>query len=185
MKKYWLITTGVVVVIGSTLLLVLNKDKKETASGEKVESSQMADSGGKTAVTAVNSKAGEKGVPSEKEKHDETINDIKRMFKPEWEKVNQIAEQRLTALITEAQKEYKAKKENNLDVSRLDGKYRAIYSDYEESTKTLVDNIISNMQKEVIEKGLESNIGNEYFEMYRIQKEKRIEKVVNELKKLS
>lgn len=185
MKKYWVISAIGVVAIGTTLLLVLNKDKKETASGEKVESSQTADSGGKTAVTAVNSKAGTKGIPSEIEKQNETINDIKRMYEPEWEKVNQIAEKRLTALIAEAQKEYKVKKEGNIDVSRLEGKYVAIYNDYEETTKTLVENIISNMQKEVIEKGLQANIGDEYFDMYRFQKEKRIEKVVSELKKLS
>jgi hypothetical protein len=41
------------------------------------------------------------------------------------------------------------------------------------------------MQKEVIEKDLNQNIGQEYFDLYRIQKEKRIEKVVSELKKLS
>ncbi|MEH7180580.1 hypothetical protein [Neobacillus vireti] len=187
MKKYWFVAAASVVVICSALLLVINKDKKETVSGEKkaVESTQNADSSGNTGVINVNSKAGDKGISSEKEKQDEMIKDIRRMYQPEWERINQNAEKRLTALIREAEKEYKVKKERNIDVSRLEGKYRAIYNDYEESTKTLVDTIISNMQKEAIEKGLKENIGDEYFDMYEIQKEKRIEKVVTELKKLS
>ena len=102
----------------------------------------------------MNSKAGEKGIPSEKEKQDEIIDDIKRMYKPEWEKVNELADKRLAELIKQAQKEYKAKKERNQDVSRLEGKYLAIYNDYEQSTKTQVESIISSMQKEVIEKDL-------------------------------
>ena len=72
-----------------------------------------------------------------------------------------------------------------MDISRLEGKYLAIYHDYEESTKSQLEGVISNMQKEVIEKNLNENIGDEYFEIYQVQKEKRIEKVVSELKKLS
>ncbi|PAE38139.1 hypothetical protein CHI06_18740 [Bacillus sp. 7884-1] len=40
--------------------------------------------------------------------------------------------------MAQAQEEYKAKKERNLDISRIDGKYQAIYNDYEEDTKTIV-----------------------------------------------
>jgi hypothetical protein len=99
--------------------------------------------------------------------------------------VNQVADKRLSELMAQAQEEYKAKKERNLDISRINGKYQAIYNDYEEDTKTMVDKIISNIQKEVVENNLNSNIGNEYLQLYRIEKEKRIEKVSNELKKLS
>lgn len=168
MRKYW-IFSAVVVVIGAALLLVFNKDKAE-------ESAQKANSGEGIQATPVANKANP---------NDEIIEDIKRMYKPEWEKVNQLADKRLSELINQAQKEFKIKKESNQDVSRLEGKYLAIYNDYEESTKTQVDSIISNMQKEVIAKDLNNNIGDEYFELYRIQKEKRIEKMVSELKKLS
>jgi hypothetical protein len=99
--------------------------------------------------------------------------------------VNQLAEQRLAELIKQAEKEFNAKKERNQDVTRLEGKYIGIYKDYEQSTKSQIDRIIASMQKEVISKELKNNIGDEYFELYRIQKEKRNEKVVSELKKLS
>ncbi|WHZ02864.1 hypothetical protein QNH48_28760 [Neobacillus sp. YX16] len=197
MKKYWILTAGVVVVVGTTLLLVMNKDKKETASGgQKTEETvQRTSSGGKIvadqAANTANPKVDIEGTPLNQkasavvEKQEEMIEDIKKMYKPEWDKVNQIAEKRLTELIAQAQKEYKAKKERNQDVSRLEGKYLTIYNDYEESTKTQVDGIISTMQKEIIEKEIHNNIGDEYFEIYRFQKEKRIAKVVSELKKLS
>ena len=152
------------------------------------EKSQVVPNGrhrGEDAATAVNSKAGEKGIPLEKEKQDEIIHDIKRMYEPEWDQVNELADKRLSELIVQAQKEYKVKKERNQDVSRLEGKYLAIYNDYEQRAKTQVDGIVSNMQKEVIEKELQTNIGDKYLEMYRILKEKRIEKVASELKKLS
>lgn len=191
MKKYWISTAIVVVMIGTSLLLVFNKDKKEPASGEQTagESSQMANKHlTDKAATAANPKASEKPLPTEMSndaKQEDLINDIKKIYKPHLEKVNETAEKRLEQLILQAQKEYQAKKDRNMDVSRLEGKYLAIYHDYEESTKSQLDGIISNMQKEVIEKNLNNNIGDEYFEMYQIQKEKRIEKVVSELKKLS
>jgi hypothetical protein len=171
MKKYWILSAAVVVAIGATLLLVFNKDK---------ESSQIASSGGEIQAEPAANKAN----PNNSEK-EEIIEDIKRMYKPEWDKVNQLADKRLSELINQAQKEFKIKKDSNQDVSRLEGKYLAIYNDYEKSIKTQVDSIISNMQKELIAKNLNNNIGNEYFELYRIQKEKRIEKVVSELNKLS
>jgi hypothetical protein len=171
MKKYWILSAAVVVAIGATLLLVLNKDK---------ESSQIASSGGEIHAEPAANKAN----PNNSEK-EEIIEDIKRMYKPEWDKVNQLADKMLSELINQAQKEFKIKKDSNQDVSRLEGKYLAIYNDYEKSIKTQVDSIISNMQKELIAKNLNNNIGNEYFELYRIQKEKRIEKVVSELNKLS
>ncbi|MEH7494263.1 hypothetical protein [Neobacillus niacini] len=171
MKKYWILSAAVVVATGATLLLVFNKDK---------ESSQIARSGGEIHAEPVANKANLKNSENE-----EIIEDIKRMYKPEWDKVNQLADKRLSELINQAQKEFKIKKDSNQDVSRLEGKYLAIYNDYEQSTKTQVDSIISNMQKELIAKNLNNNIGDEYFELYRIQKEKRIEKVVSELKKLS
>jgi hypothetical protein len=194
MKKYWIIPAAVVVVTGTTLLLVFSQDKKDTASGSpetvavtKVVNKNTVDK----AADAANPKVSEGTIPAQQtsanqnDKAEEALNEIKRMYKPEWERVNQIADQRLTELVAQAQKEYKAKKENNMDVSRIEGKYLGILQDYEESTKTLVDNIISNMQKDVIEKNLQTNIGDEYFELYKIQKEKRTEKVVTELKKLS
>jgi hypothetical protein len=177
MKKYWILSSVVVVVvvIGAALLLVFNKDKagesaKRTASKEEIP------------VETVSNKAN--GIPTNK-KAEETLEEIKKMFNPQWEKVTQIADKRLSELMAQAQKEYKAKKEMNQDVTRLEGKYRTIFNDFEEDTKTQVDSIISNMQKEVIAKDLNNNIGEEYFELYRIQKEKRIEKVISELKKLS
>lgn len=172
MRKYWVASAlAVVVVAGTTLLLVFSNDKKETSSGENLVVSQV--------VNKTN-------LPDpEVKKQEETIEEIERMFKPEWEKVNQAAEQRLAELIKQAEKEFNAKKDRNQDVSRLEGKYLEIYNDYEQSTKTQVDRIIASMQKEVIAKELSNNIGDEYFELYRIQKEKRIEKVVSELKKLS
>lgn len=173
MKKYWILSAAVVVAVGATLLLVFNKDKAE-------ESSQMASSEEKVQAEPVANKTNPKISENE-----EIIEDIKRMYKPEWEKVNQLADKRLSELINQAQKEFKIKKESNQDVSRLEGKYLSIYNDYEQSTKTQIDSIISNMQKEVIAKDLNNNIGDEYFEFYRIEKEKRIEKVVSELKKLS
>jgi hypothetical protein len=193
MKKYGMISAVVVVVIGTTLLLVFNKDNKEkvvgttqvTASQEEVQVDPIANK--------ANPKVGVNGTPTsnkaaenqQAQKQEEILEDIKKMIKPEWEKVNQHADKRLTELMAQAQKEYKAKKERKLDISRIDGKYRAIYNDYEEDTKTMVDSIISNIQKEVVENNLNSNIGNEYLQLYRIEKEKRIEKVSNELKKLS
>jgi hypothetical protein len=99
--------------------------------------------------------------------------------------VNQVAEKRLSELINQAQKEYKIKKDSSQDLSRLEGKYLGIFNGYEQSIKEQVESIISNVQKEAIAKELNNNIGEEYFELYRIQKEKRIEKIVNELKKLS
>jgi hypothetical protein len=171
MRKYWVASALAVVVAGTTLLLVFSHEKKETSSGENLVVSQV--------VNKTN-------LPDpEVKKQDETIEEIERMFKPEWEKVNQAAEERLAELIKQAEKEFNAKKDRNQDVTRLEGKYLEIYNDYEQSTKTQVDRIIASMQKEVIAKELNNNIGDEYFELYRIQKEKRIEKVVSELKKLS
>jgi hypothetical protein len=191
MKKYWIIPAAVVVVTGTTLLLVFSKDKKDTASGSpdtvaatKVVNKNLVDK----AADAANPKVTKNELPTQQTnevKQEEALTEIKRMYKPEWERVNQIADKRLSELIAQAQKEYKAKKENKMDVSRIEGKYLGILQDYEESTKTLVENIISNMQKDVIEKDLQTNIGDEYFELYKIQKEKRLEKVVTELKKLS
>jgi hypothetical protein len=195
MKKYWVTSAVVIVVIGSSLSLVFNKDKKEPASGKQTagESSQMVNKEiADQATIAANPKASEKPLPAEMsnddkqdEKQEDLIDDIKKMYKPHLEKVNETAEKRLAQLILQAKKEYQAKKDRNLDVSRLEGKYLAIYHDYEESTKTQLDGIITNMQKEVLERDLNQNIGDEYFEMYQIQKEKRIEKVVSELKELS
>jgi membrane protein involved in colicin uptake len=193
MKRYGMISALVVVVAGTILLLVFNKDHKEKAGGTP----QMTASTGEVQVDPIankaNPKVGENGTPTSKKgaetqqakKQEEILEDIKKMIKPEWDKVNQHADKRLTELMAQAQEEYKAKKERNLDISRIDGKYRAIYNDYEEDTKTMVDSIISNIQKEVVENNLNSNIGNEYLQLYRIEKEKRIEKVSNELKKLS
>jgi hypothetical protein len=195
MKKYWISSAVVVVVLGTSLLLVFNKDKKEPASGEQTagETSQMANRNlTDKAAIAANPKASEKPLPTamsndgkQDENQEDLINDIKKIYKPHLEKVNETAEKRLEQLILEAKKEYQAKKDRNMDVSRLEGKYLAIYHDYEESTKLQLEGVISNMQKEVIEKNLNENIGDEYFEMYQVQKEKRIEKVVSELKKLS
>jgi hypothetical protein len=173
MRKYWVASALAVVVAGTTLLLVNNHDKKETvdSTGESLVVSQV--------VNKTN-------IPDPEVKKQETaIEEIERMFKPEWEKVNQSAEHRLAELIKQAEKEFTAKKERNQDVTRLEGKYLDIYNDYEQSTKKQVDRIIASMQKEVIAKDLNQNIGDEYFELYRIQKEKRMEKVVSELKKLS
>jgi hypothetical protein len=193
MKKYGMISAVVVVVAGTILLLVFNKDNKDKVDG----TAQMSASNGEIQVDPIankaNPKVGENGTPTSKKgaetqqakKQEEILEDIKKMIKPEWDKVNQHADKRLTELMAQAQEEYKAKKERNLDISRIDGKYRAIYNDYEEDTKTMVDSIISNIQKEVVENNLNSNIGNEYLQLYRIEKEKRIEKVSNELKKLS
>jgi ABC-type cobalt transport system substrate-binding protein len=195
MKKYWISSAVVVVVLGTSLLLVFNKDKKEPASGDQTagETSQMANRNlTDKAAIAANPKASEKPLPTamsndgkQDENQEDLINDIKKIYKPYLEKVNETAEKRLEQLILEAKKEYQAKKDRNMDVSRLEGKYLAIYHDYEESTKLQLEGVISNMQKEVIEKNLNENIGDEYFEMYQVQKEKRIEKVVSELKKLS
>ena len=195
MKKYWISSAVVVVVLGTSLLLVFNKDKKEPASGEQTagETYQMANRNlTDKAAIAANPKASEKPLPTamsndgkQDENQEDLINDIKKIYKPHLEKVNETAEKRLEQLILEAKKEYQAKKDRNMDVSRLEGKYLAIYHDYEESTKLQLEGVISNMQKEVIEKNLNENIGDEYFEMYQVQKEKRIEKVVSELKKLS
>ncbi|TDL61490.1 hypothetical protein E2R56_29245 [Rhodococcus qingshengii] len=193
MKKYGMISAVVVVVAGTTLLLVFNKDNKEKAGGI----SQMSASQGEILADPIANKAnprvGVNGTPtSNKEaenqqakKQEEILEEIQKMVGPEWDKVNQVADKRLSELMAQAQEEYKAKKERNLDISRIDGKYQAIYNDYEEDTKTIVDKIISNIQKEVVENNLNSNIGNEYLQLYRIEKEKRIEKVANELKKLS
>ncbi|MFS0774789.1 hypothetical protein ABC255_01950 [Neobacillus sp. 3P2-tot-E-2] len=170
-KKYWVASVLAVVVAGTSLLLVFNNDKKETSTGGNLVVSQV--------VNKTN-------LPDpEVKKQEEAIEEIERMFKPEWEKVNQAAEQRLAELIKQAEKEFSAKKDRNQDVTRLEGKYLEIYNDYEKSTKTQVDRIIASMQKEVIAKDLNNNIGADYFELYRIQKEKRMEKVVSELKKLS
>jgi hypothetical protein len=193
MKKYGMISAVVVVVAGTTLLLVFNMDNKEKVVG----TSQMSASQGEILADPIankaNPKVGVNGTPtSNKEaenqqakKQEELLKEIEKMFKPEWDKVNQVADKRLIELMAQAQEEYKAKKERNLDISRIDGKYQAIYNDYEEDTKTMVDKIITNLQKEVIENNLNSNISNEYLQLYRIEKEKRIEKVANELKKLS
>lgn len=178
MKKYGMISAVVVVVIGTTLLLVFNKDNKDKVDG----TTEMTASKEEIPVETVSNKAN--GIPTNK-KAEETLEEIKKMFNPQWEKVTQLADKRLSELMAQAQKEYKVKKEKNMDLSRLEDKYRSIYNDYEEDTKTLVDSIITNMQKEVIEKNLNNNISEEYFELYRIQKEKRIEKVISELKKLS
>lgn len=175
MRKYWILSGVVVVVIGAALLLVFSKDKAG-------ESAKMTASKGEIQVETVSNTA--KGLPTNK-KAEETLDEIKKMYNPQWEKVTQLADKRLDELVAQAQKEYKVKKEKNMDLSRVEGKYRTIYNDYEEDTKTLVDDIIANMQKEVIENNLNNNISEEYFELYRIQKEKRIEKVVSELKKLS
>jgi hypothetical protein len=190
MKKYGMISA---VVAGTTLLLVFNKDNKEKAGGI----SQMSASQGEILADPIANKAnpmvGVNGTPtSNKEaenqqakKQEEILDEIQKIVDPEWDKVNQVADKRLSELMAQAQEEYKAKKERNLDISRIDGKYQAIYNDYEEDTKTLVDKIITNLQKEVIENNLNSNISNEYLQLYRIEREKRIEKVANELKKLS
>ncbi|WHY00451.1 hypothetical protein [Neobacillus sp. DY30] len=175
MKKYWVGSALAVVVAGTSLLLVVNHDKKDQkavdSSGQNVAVEQVVN---KTNLS-----------DSQTNKQEETIQEVKRMYNPQWEKVNQLADKRLVELIKQAEKEFNAKKERNQDVTRLEGKYLAIYNDYEESTKTQIDSIISNMQKEVISKNLTNNISDEYVELYRIQKEKRIEKVVAELKKLS
>ena len=191
MKKYGMISAVVVVVAGTILLLVVNKDNKDKAGGV----SKMTASNGEIQVDATANKAdpkvGENGRPISRaesqlaKKQEEILEEIQKMVVPEWDKVNQVADKRLSELMTQAQEEYKAKKERNLDISRIDGKYQAIYNDYEEDARTMVDKIISNIQKEVIENNLNSNIGNEYLQLYRIEKEKRIEKVSNELKKLS
>jgi hypothetical protein len=190
MKKYGMLSAVVVVAIGTTLLLVFNKDNKDKVEG----TSQMSASNGEiqvdTTANKANPKAGVNGTPTskkaaEKQQQEERVEDIRRMFQPQWDKVNQYADKRLSELMAQAQKEYTTMKERDMDVSRIGGKYRAIYNDYEEDTKTLVDTIISNMQKEVMENNVNSNIGNEYLQLYRIEKEKRIEKVSNELKKLS
>ncbi|MEH6993743.1 hypothetical protein V7075_13675 [Neobacillus drentensis] len=193
MKKYGMISAVVVVVAGITLLLVFNMDNKEKVVG----TSQITASQGEIQVDPIankaNPKVGVNGTPtSNKEaenqqakKQEELLEEIQKMVDPEWDKVNQVADKRLSELMTQAQEEYKAKKERNLDISRINGKYQAIYNDYEEDTKTMVDKIISNIQKEVVENNLNSNIGNDYLQLYRIEKEKRIEKVSNELKKLS
>lgn len=193
MKRYGMISAVVVVVAGITLLLVFNMDNKEKVVG----TSQITASQGEIQVDPIankaNPKVGVNGTPtSNKEvenqqakKQEELLEEIQKMVDPEWDKVNQVADKRLSELMAQAQEEYKAKKERNLDISRIDGKYQAIYNDYEEDTKTMVDKIITNLQKEVIENNLNSNISNEYLQLYRIEKEKRIEKVANELKKLS
>ncbi|MFB3164825.1 hypothetical protein ABLO26_26040 [Neobacillus sp. 179-J 1A1 HS] len=176
MKKYWIFSAAVIIVIGTTFLLVLNKDNKEKAG----EPAQIASGGGEMQAALAANKANPKFGENE-----EIIEDIKRKFNPEWDKVNQAAEKRLSELINQAQKEYKIKKDSSQDLSRLEGKYLGIFNRYEQSIKEQVESIISNVQKEAIAKELNNNIGEEYFELYRIQKEKRIEKIVNELKKLS
>lgn len=186
MKKYWVLPAIGAVAIGTTLLLVFSKDKagdssQTASSGAEIPANPVATN----ANTKINGNGKPTNMKNEGSKQEETLEDIKKMYKPEWEKVNQLADQRLAELIAQAEKEFKAKKESNQDVSRLEGKYLAIYNDYEERTKTQVDSIISSMQKEVRAKELSNNIGDEYFELYRIQKEKRTEKVVSELKKLS
>lgn len=188
-----MISAVVVVVAGTTLLLVFNKDNKEKAGGISQMSASQGEILADPIANKANPKVGENGTPtSNKEaenkqakKQEEILEEIQKMVDPEWDKVNQVADKRLSELMTQAQEEYKAKKERNLDISRINGKYQAIYNDYEEDTKTMVDKIISNIQKEVVENNLNSNIGNEYLQLYRIEKEKRIEKVSDELKKLS
>jgi polyribonucleotide nucleotidyltransferase len=174
MKKYWVVSVlTAAIVAGTSLFFMMNNGKKETVDspGENV------------VVTQVVNKT---NLPDpEVKKQEAAIEEIERMFKPEWEKVNQLAEQRLAELIKQAEKEFHAKKERNQDVTRLEGKYIEIYNDYEQNTKTQIDRIIASMQKEVITKELTNDIGDQYFELYRIQKEKRIEKVVSELKKFS
>jgi hypothetical protein len=193
MKRYGMISAVVVVVAGTTLLLVFNKDNKEKVGGISQMSASQGEILADPIANKANPKVGVNGTPtSNKEaenqqakKQEELLKEIEKMFKPEWDKVNQVADKRLSELMAQAQEEYKAKKERNLDISRIGGKYQAIYNDYEEDTKTMVDKIISKIQKEVVENNLNSNIGNEYLQLYRIEKEKRIEKVANELKKLS
>jgi hypothetical protein len=193
MKRYGMISAVVVVVAGTTLLLVFNKDNKEKAGGISQMSASQGEILADPIANKANPKVGVNGTPtSNKEaenqqakKQEELLKEIEKMIKPEWDKVNQVADKRLSELMAQAQEEYKAKKERNLDISRIGGKYQAIYNDYEEDTKTMVDKIISKIQKEVVENNLNSNIGNEYLQLYRIEKEKRIEKVANELKKLS
>jgi hypothetical protein len=176
MKKYWILSGVVAVVVGVALVLTFPiKDKAG-------ESAKMTASQGEITVKTVSNQTN--GLPTNK-KAEETLEEIKKMYHPQWEKVSQLADKRLTELLAQAEKEYKVKKEKNMDFSRVEEKYRSIYNDYEEDTKTQVDSIIANMQKDVMENDLNTNISKEYFELYRIQKEKRIEKVVNELKKLS
>ncbi|MDQ0974572.1 molybdopterin converting factor small subunit [Neobacillus niacini] len=172
MKKYWFVFALGVVIAGASLLFVMSKDKNhQRSSGENLVVSQVVN---KAHLSNPETK-----------KLEETIEEIKRMFKPEWEKVNQLADKRLVELVKQAQKEFSVKKERKQDVSRLEGKYLEIYNEYEQSTKNRIDQIIASMQKEVISKELNKNIGEEYVELYRIQKERRIEKVINELKKFS
>jgi hypothetical protein len=67
MKKYWISSAVVVVVLGTSLLLVFNKDKKEPASGEQTagETSQMANRNlTDKAAIAANPKASEKPLPT-------------------------------------------------------------------------------------------------------------------------
>jgi ABC-type cobalt transport system substrate-binding protein len=146
MKKYWISSVIVVVVIGTSLLLVFNKDKKEPAGGDQkagelsqIPNKEITD---KVAITA-NPKASEKPLPSEMsntaaqdDKQEDLIDDIKKMYKPHWDQINQTAEKRLEQLLLQAQKEYQEKKDRNMDISRIEGKYLAIYHDYEESMKT-------------------------------------------------
>jgi hypothetical protein len=202
MKKYVLVTVTAIIVIGAVLIFLFNKDNNEkTASpneGQKTtaKSTEQANDENNNLndkdSTPLNPKNGQNALPTNKkeeevkqeEQQEQTIKEIKRMYQPKWDEINQLADKRLTELLVQAEKEYKISKERKQDISRLEMKYLDIYNGYEQSTKAQVDTIVTNIQKEVIKREIHNNIGEEYLQMYQLQKEKRIEKLREELKKL-
>jgi hypothetical protein len=88
MKKYGMLSAVVVVGIGTTLLLVFNKDNKDKVEG----TSQLSTSNGEIQVDAIankaNTKEGVDGTPTSKkaaenqqaQKQEERVEDIRRMF---------------------------------------------------------------------------------------------------------
>ncbi|MDM5329802.1 hypothetical protein [Neobacillus sp. CF12] len=204
MKKYILVTVSAVVIIGAILMLLLNRDREEktvSSTGDQKTSESTKSTPQPTSEnnnpkdkvsTPQNPKPGDNVLPTDKkeeevnleEKQEETIREIKSMYQPRWDEINQLADKRLAELLVQAGKEYKVNKERKQDVARLEMKYLDIYNGYEQSTKAQVDDMVASIQKEVIKRDIHDNIGEEYLQMYQIQKEKRVEKLREELKKL-
>jgi hypothetical protein len=180
LKKLYFLSLGVL-VIGSIIFLFVKTDRTEEVIPTKI--SVLSESGNKngnlTLKNVNNSPISKVNIQDEK-REDELSKKYYSMF----DETNAIAETRLAALIQQATKEYKVKKENGRNLTKLSLKYGEIQNRYEETTKSQYDAIILGIQNEISDVSVKSDLGVKLLEHYHMKKEDRKKKLNEELNKL-
>jgi hypothetical protein len=203
MKKY--IISGAIILIGLMIFLAisLNVHEKELLSLSSTKDNNLVqnsvDKGILTKKGIVEETEKEIFLDSaiennpkaqqdklEKKKNQEIEEKFMKEYKPRFAKISNLADEKLTNLIQQAHKEFKITNERKQDLADLEIKYKDIQKKYEETTKSQFDIMFDNMREDAIEQGIfNQDLGKEFQLYYKIQKEKRLEKLNEEVKKLS